>query len=190
MSDGVISSIVARDVTDLPAPFRDDDQRDPRLATLFETALRTLRVQLRRRLGNAHEADDLAQEAFLRVWSARTPIHEPDRFLARVAGNLLRDRYRHRARWQMEAPDSAPEADEAPSAERVLAAREELLLVRRAIEALPRRDRHVFEQHLDGASAGTIAAELGLSRRRVEQILARTLLHLDEVRRAAAGEAR
>lgn len=173
-------------VTDFPYAKKHAASEWP---ALFDATLRRLRHHLRARLGNAQDAEDLAQETLLRVWTHRddAQIRDPEGFVFKVANNLVTDRYRHRARWQMEDESHLPDADEAPSAERRLAAREELLLVRRAIESLPPRDRRAFELHLDGLSAAAIAAELSLTRRRVEQILVTSLRALHKARAAADG---
>ncbi|KPP96249.1 RNA polymerase sigma-70 factor, ECF subfamily [Erythrobacter sp. HL-111] len=97
-----------------------------------------------RMLGDAHEAEDIAQEAMLRLWD-KAPGLAPGRmrlgpWLKRVTVNLAIDRLRVRRRHSGE--DDVPErADEAPLADEALAADEEGALARALIAGLPDRQR-------------------------------------------------
>lgn len=106
-------------------------------------------------------AEDLAQEVFLRVYRARQSYAPSAKFttwLFRIATNValnsLRDG-RHRARERsLEAPrpedDERPllePADAAPSAEQRLMARDRARSIRRAILALPDKQRAAVVLH-------------------------------------------
>lgn len=80
--------------------------RDPELSATrsFESFFEEERDHLRRLLvlvtGSVHEADDLVQEAFVKVWerwSRVGTLENPAGYLHRTAMNLLRSRYRHAA---------------------------------------------------------------------------------------------
>ena len=139
---------------------------------------RALRVALRI-LGDAAEAEEVAQEAFLRAWQAAAGF-DPARarfttWLHRIVVNLAIDRTRRRggaapvglqAAAVLAAPRPWPDADaEAAEARAALAA---------ALEALPARQRAAialaYEQELSGADA---AAALEVSERALEGLLRR-----------------
>jgi RNA polymerase sigma-70 factor (ECF subfamily) len=70
----------------------------------FESFFEAERGRLRRLIvlvtGSVHEADDLVQEAFLKVWERWSRVSElenPSGYLHRTAMNLFRSRYRHAA---------------------------------------------------------------------------------------------
>jgi RNA polymerase sigma-70 factor, ECF subfamily len=105
-------------------------------------------------VNNAAEAEDLAQEVFLRVHRARAGYEPRARFAAwiyRIAANVaLKEAGRKRRMrfWsrnhnsQGEPPDDGiPVPDPAPNAERGLLASEMGRVVRRAILALPEKER-------------------------------------------------
>ena len=153
-------------------------------ARLFRNVLRDLRGHLRLRLRDAHDADDVVQETFLRVWRSRgaQTIENPRSYLFRVANNIATDRLRERRRWQWTDDTAIPDAGDILSPERTVAAREELALVQQAIDRLPEDCRRAFLLRLEGASHAEIAAAIGISRSMVEKHLANALVRLDKVR--------
>ncbi|WP_093253900.1 sigma-70 family RNA polymerase sigma factor [Rubrimonas cliftonensis] len=135
-----------------------------------------------RLLGDAAEAEDVAQEAFLRLWRAAPDFSGAGReagggsvggWLRRTTRNLCLDRLRRRGRL---APmEAAPEpSDPAPSAlERVVAA-DRAAALSAAIAALPDRQRvAVTLRHLEGLANPEIAEALGVGVEAVESLLAR-----------------
>jgi RNA polymerase sigma factor (sigma-70 family) len=88
-----------------------------------------------RMLGDAAEAEDVAQEALMRAWGqARF-----DTWLHRVALNLCYDRLRRRREIPTETPPDRP--DEGPAPDRGLLAADVGARVDRALAALPERQR-------------------------------------------------
>jgi RNA polymerase sigma-70 factor (ECF subfamily) len=140
----------------------------------------------RRILGNAAEAEDVAQEAFIRVWTHAPrwqPLAQFRTWLTRVVINLCLDR-RRRAQWvELEAAgdivDPAPGAGakaEDDERERMLAA---------AIEKLPVRQRSaIVLTYGEGMSNAQVAEVLDTSVSAVETLLVRGKQNL---RRALAG---
>lgn len=121
-------------------------------------------------------AEDVAQEAFLRVWRGarewRSGSARYDTWLHTVVLNLCRDRLRRRRELTGEiVPDRA---DPALDAEQALLATERARRVADAIAALPERQREaivlVHYQDLSGAEA---AAALEVSIEALESLLAR-----------------
>lgn len=130
-----------------------------------------------RMLGSAAEAEEVVQEAFLRVWQ-KAPSWKPDggaRFstwLVRVLVNLCIDR-RRRARY---VPlEEAPEmTDPAPGADEALATAERRRRVETALTQLPDRQRAaVVLSYYEGLSNAEVAGALEVSVGAVESLLVR-----------------
>ncbi|MGC1894957.1 MAG: RNA polymerase sigma factor [Pseudolabrys sp.] len=129
----------------------------------------------RRILGNAGEAEDVAQEAFIRVWTYAPrwqPLAQFRTWLTRVVVNLCLDRKR-RARWvdldaAGEVVDPAPRADEKAESNE----REQMLTA--AIDKLPARQRSaIMLTYVEGMSNAQVAEVLGTSVSAVETLLIR-----------------
>lgn len=128
-----------------------------------------------RMLRDAAEAEDVAQEALVRLWRIAgrwEPRAKVDTWLHTVALNLCRDRLRRRREVAVE---TLPEpADPAPDAEAALTEAQRGERVAAAVAELPDRQRDavllVHYQDLPGADA---AAALGVSVEALESLLAR-----------------
>jgi RNA polymerase sigma-70 factor (ECF subfamily) len=122
----------------------------------------------RRMLNDAAEAEDVAQEAMLRLWqmAARWREDAPiGAWLYRVAHNLAIDRIRRR-RPMVDVDAAVSLADPAPTPAERLAERERKAAVERAIAALPERQRtaitlvHTLEMgNIEAAAAMEISVE-------------------------------
>jgi RNA polymerase sigma-70 factor, ECF subfamily len=98
-------------------------------------------------LWNAGDAQDVVQEAFLKVWKIRDNVDfetvEP--LLYRTALNLASNRRRSARLWRWIGIDAASaEASPAPTSEEALASVQMRARVRVAIDALPERLREVI----------------------------------------------
>jgi RNA polymerase sigma-70 factor (ECF subfamily) len=161
-----------------------DDALLARIARGDGAAVRLLvRAKLPRVLGLATrmlkdvgEAEDVAQEAFLRVWGHASRWQPGDAafdtWLHTVTLNLCRDRLRKR----VEPPTDAigERADSAPTAETTLIDAERGRRVVSAIQSLPDRQREaIILAHYQGLSNPDVAAIMGASVEAVESLLAR-----------------
>jgi RNA polymerase sigma-70 factor (ECF subfamily) len=135
---------------------------------------------LRRLCGDAALAEDLAQEAGMRLIAAmrRERIEQPRAFLFHAAANLARDQLRRRVVAQDYA-DAQSEFEPAPGTDQIAAVHQEVALVAKAISALPARARTVLElARIEGYSQKEIAAKLGIKSKTVENHLTRALAQL------------
>lgn len=129
-----------------------------------------------RMLSDRAEAEDVAQEAMLRLWRVATEWRQGEAkvstWLYRVVANLCTDRLRKRRSVDI---DSVPEPeDPAIGAEQGLqqVARAEALQA--ALDSLPERQREaVVLRHIEGLGNPEIAEIMGISPRAVESLTAR-----------------
>ncbi|NOU06469.1 MAG: sigma-70 family RNA polymerase sigma factor [Hyphomicrobiaceae bacterium] len=130
----------------------------------------------RRMLRDPQEAEDIAQDAMLRLWRNAATLElgpyglKP--WLRRVTTNLVIDRIRSRGQTDVmaEVPEQPVIADQARGLEnRDLTAR-----VRRALATLPERQRLALTLfHFEGMSQIDVGRALGISDEAVESLLAR-----------------
>ena len=158
----------------------DDEGGDSLAAAFMHHRLELVRF-LTHRLGSLTDAEDLAQEAFLRSASAGSPVRNPRAYLFQAAANLLRNHYRadqRRARLA-DYVDLLSDHAEARDPERALLAREELDRVAVAIDDLPLGARRVFQlARFEGLTHREIASQLGVSTTAVEKSLRRAFTRL------------
>ena len=130
----------------------------------------------------AEEAEDVLQDLFVKLETQpAAPVAEPRAYLYRMTENLLLDRRRSAGRragreeaWVASQLGSSREAEDRPSPEQALIARERLALVSSALARLPERTILIFRKYrLDGEPQRQIAAELGISLSAVEKHLQR-----------------
>jgi RNA polymerase sigma-70 factor (ECF subfamily) len=143
---------------------------------LVDRHLPTVLAIARRMLRDDAEAEDVAQEALLRLWRNAAALElgaggvRP--WLRRVASNLCIDRVR--ARRNTTAVDQVPEQAEPAGQVRHLAERELGARVDGALKALPERQRLAITLfHYEGMSQIEVGGVLGISDEAVESLLAR-----------------
>jgi RNA polymerase sigma-70 factor (ECF subfamily) len=128
-----------------------------------------------RMLGERHEAEDLVQTAFLRVWQGAAGWEPRARFstwLYRVLYNLCMDRFRARGTSTETLDDALP--DESPGSEARLEGLQRAERVRAALAALPGRQRAALVLcYYEERSQAEAAALLGVSEGALESLLSR-----------------
>jgi RNA polymerase sigma-70 factor, ECF subfamily len=132
-------------------------------------------------LGDRMEAEDVAQEAFLRIWR-QAPRWEPgrarfDTWLYAVAFNLCRDRLRRRREvYTTEQPETA---DPSSAPDRGLDHRDTARTVESALAMLPDRQREaIVLQYYEELPNVEAAAVMGISVEALESLLARARRNL------------
>ncbi|MCE4555458.1 RNA polymerase sigma factor [Roseateles cellulosilyticus] len=154
-----------------------------RLLKNWQDILSTVRGALQRRGRTAHEADDLVQEAWLRLAryeEEKQPVQQPEAFLMRTALNLSIDAYRASAcRGEHVLLEDAVLIDATPSIEAVLLAKERMARLTVGLGRLSEKTRDVFLAHrVDGLPYAEIAKLHGISVTTVHAHVAKATLRL------------
>ena len=129
-------------------------------------------------LGDRAEAEDVAQEAMLRLWRIapdwQTGQAKVSTWLYRVTMNLCIDLQRKRRGGTVALDDAPDPADDAPSAAEQLVAKARSDALQDALAQLPDRQRQaVVLRHLEELANPEIAEILGVSVEAVESLVAR-----------------
>ena len=144
---------------------------------------------LRRRGRSREDAEDLIQEAMLRlhVYAREAPVVNEEAFLTATVRNLSIDQHRHdRPDLRREVPfeeisRSGPLiAPDTP--ERSLEAQQRLNRIRAILDAASSRTREIYFAHRAGYSYAEIAAHFGISHITIRRHIARALLVIMEQR--------
>lgn len=151
------------------------------LSTLYRDHHGWLAGWLRRKLGNGHDAADLAHDTFLCILAARNAaaIEEPRKYLATIAKGLVVDRFRRQSietAW-LETLAARPEPLAVSPETRALIL-ETLLAIDRMLDELGPRAREIFLlAQFEGLTYAAIGERLGVSVTTVKKHLARALAH-------------
>lgn len=154
-------------------------------AALYTATIAPLRRYLTRLLGNPSEAQDVAHDAYLRVYPTVTeqPTRYPTALLYTAARRLAINRLKRRSISPVTREAFSPEtaASQAPGVEQQVIARQELDLLEEAIAGLPQGCRAVLLlRKVELLSHREIAARLGIAVSTVEKQHARALRLLRE----------
>lgn len=158
-----------------------DGGRATELMQLYQSQFAGLLAHLRRLLGDATQAQDLAQQAGLKLLELApaqvAAIRDPRAFLFQIASNLARDQLRRRFTAQVgqQALRNTPPIQVA-GPDLLLAHQQELARVRQVIATLPEQARRVLLlSRVEGCSHKEIAERLGIQPKTVENHLSRAL---------------
>lgn len=155
----------------------------------YRRTLAPLRRYLARLTGSSADAQEIAHDAYARVYPAmqEKDVGHPQALLYTTARHLALDRIKRRARAPFR--DSAAASGElsvspAPGVESVVMAREEWALLQQAVATLPPGCRQVLLlRTVEHLSHDEIARRLGLARSSVEKHLMRAVRLLHEAMR-------
>lgn len=171
----------------LSAEARSDDAgpqtRATALSSLFREHNRTLVRFINARLRNEQEANEIAQEAYVKMLqldSCPGTASFMRHYLFRVAENLAVDRIRQRyARSRLDQLTSIDDLFQEALAERTVLAGQELALLRAAVAELPEKYGEAFRLiKLEDKSFPQAAGLMRLSERMVRKYITRALIYI------------
>lgn len=132
--------------------------------------------------GDAAEAEDLAQEAFIRVFEASSrykPTASFRTYIYRILNRLCLDHIRKMR--PVPTDELLPVTDPAPSPDEAIRRKERDALVQEAVSALPPNQRMAIVLHyFEGLGWSEIADAMGVSSKAVERLLARGRKSLED----------
>ena len=139
----------------------------------FPHTVKRLRTQLlliaRHILGDEDEAEDVVQDALLKLWQLKDePVRNVDAFAKVMVRNLCIDRVRRRCNMvdvdEYDVADPPPETESDALIERMLA----------LVDKLPTMQQTILKmRHIDGMEMSDIASLIGTSEVAVRQSLSR-----------------
>lgn len=136
--------------------------------------------------GDAHLAEDMAQEAFLRAWINLPTFHSQSslrNWLYRIAVNAALDVLRRKTEEPVEDERMQMVTDQAPGPEAALIEKEQVLLLQQAMKSLPEAARSVLVLREYGELSyqeiaavldiplGTVMSRLNYARNRLRELL-------------------
>lgn len=167
-----------------PSSCPDGGTRSEALANAARRQHGPLLRFLARRAGSLSEAEDILQEAYVRILSVerRDAIQSLDRYLWRSAMNVAADRARSlQTRRRLAQTHLTDEERFMPSAEITAEAQEELALVCRTVQRLPPRCYDAFLLRIvRGMPFEDVGREMKISSRMAKIYVSRTLRSLRE----------
>lgn len=183
---------------DVPRPLEADDGLLTAVAAgdgdafrrLLDAHLDAIHSYLYRMTGSRADAEDLAQETFLRVWR-KASTFEPGRVRATtwihtIAHNVCVDTFRRNRFTHVE--DDVAQADETADPERLASDGQLASLMENAIAALPGNQRSaILLCQVQGFSNAQAAHILGVNVRALESLLARARRTLRQTLSAGTG---
>jgi len=152
------------------------------MATNWQAAFSRVRAALMRRGRTMHDADDLVQEAWVRLacYESEQRVDKPEAFLMRTALNLSIDSHRMRVNHGEEVLlEEVVLIDATPTTEAVVLARERVARLSVCLGRLSEKTRDIFLAHrIDGMSYQQIAQRHQLSISTVEKHIAKATLQI------------
>ncbi len=148
------------------------------IAALTRRCLPMVHAMSLRLLRDRGEAEDAAQEVFVKVWR-KISSYDPERarietWIGRITLNTCHDRLRKRREAPLAGDDAPDVTDPGPDAEQALGASQAADQVRAAVAALPERQRIALElRHFQELNQAEAAQILEVSEEALESLLAR-----------------
>lgn len=158
--------------------------------TVSLALLRRLQKLVRRRGRSQEDAEDLIQDALVRLteYCRTAQVQNEEAFLERTIINLSIDRHRRAIRRPQaaesveEIAETLPLLDTNPGPDEVLAAQQRLDEIRKALDAVSVRTREIYLAHRAGYSHQELSAAFGVSTSTVEKAIARAVVALMDMR--------
>jgi len=146
----------------------------------WQAVFSLIKTVLLRRGHSEQDADDLVQEAWVRLaqYARQQAVLEPEAFLMQTALNLSRDAYRAtRNHGEQVQYDETVLVDGAPNVEAVILSRERMTRMQECVVRLNSKTRDIFLSHrIHGMSYQQIARQHRLSVSSVEKHMAKATL--------------
>lgn len=154
-------------------------------ADAYNTCLPELRRYLKKLVGDEGAAEDLAQEAGLRLirFSRSEFIREPRAWLFHAAANLAKDVLRRRLTAESAGQTLFQEqTHHNPTPDEQAHSQQQLKALSQAVDKLPKQARRILLMaRVDGLSYKEIARQLAITPKTVENHLARAISRLSEL---------
>jgi RNA polymerase sigma-70 factor (ECF subfamily) len=131
-----------------------------------------------------HDAEDIAQEAFVHLWFARSsgPIHNPKAFLFATASNLVKDKCRlaHTQAMRAAVPVEDVEIPDLSDPSQAVESDEALALILSTLQHLrPCTQKAFFLDRVELCSHAQIAARMGVTVSMVEKHISYAMTALE-----------
>lgn len=156
-------------------------------SNFFKSQARTLRNYLLYKFGNEEQAEDVTQEAFIKLWENcdKVPLDKAKSFLYTVANNTTLNRIAHQKVVLQYSKNNTLPGSTQESPEFILEEEQFKIKLQNAIANLSEAQRTAFLLHrIDGKKYHEIAEILGISVKAVEK---RIHLALVELRKEIEG---
>jgi len=151
-------------------------------ANFFKSQAKALRNYLFYKYGNEEQAEDVTQEAFIKLWEncANVPIDKARAFIYTVANNTTLNQIAHQKvvlQYSKSNPAAASSSTESP--EFLMEEEQFKVKLQKAIDKLSEAQRTAFLLHrIDGKKYSEIAEMLGISVKAVEKRIHLALVDL------------
>ena len=171
------------DGTERRCALSQDDHR-AQVHELYRKHSGSLARQVALRIGCSDLARDFVQETFAKLLGRGAgqleQIEKPERYLRRIATNLVRDWGRANDQAKQARPTLEIEADRFVDQVALLESRDTLRLLEQVVSRMKPRTREIFLAHrVEGQSYAEIAARFGLTVKGVEWQMTKAIAKID-----------
>lgn len=150
----------------------DPGEREEALKELFYKHYPELVRRMTAVLGNRHDAEDIAQETFLKLYRSEQKIYNIGSWLKKVGFNLALNLIRGEKSRKGREEHCTPPADN-ESSEQIVMQKLEIDLVRRALMELPERYRRCLVLKMSGFSYAEIGKIMDIQVKSVGTVVSR-----------------
>jgi RNA polymerase sigma-70 factor, ECF subfamily len=156
--------------------------------TLYSSVQPSLWRYVHRLTGDSDAADDIVQEAFVRLLDRPSLVGDGARlWLFTVATNLVRDRGRTTSRRRRLLEAVPMDVPRPRLASEELEREEQIRSVREALAAIPERDRQLLMMREEGFKYDEIATVVGVAPGSVGTLIARAVKRFTEIYKPVEG---